>query len=172
MYYNMIKTEKNISIALNQLASNNKLIFYFFRIFTFTGEWWMYVLYAVITILIDFNIGIKAIKMGLVAYGLHYPTYYIIKNTIKRNRPFVDNIDIKALVKPPDKYSLPSGHASGTFISSLITIHVFDGLNFLIVWPIIVSFSRVFLGVHYITDSLVGLILGYICYYIAYSIII
>ena len=33
-------------------------------------------------IAIQVAVGIKAIKMGLVAYGLHYPTYYIIKNTI------------------------------------------------------------------------------------------
>ena len=79
----MNRFEKNISYLLNNLAIKNKIIFYFFRVFTYTGEWWMYILYAVITILIDFNKGIDAIKIALIAYGLHYPIYFLIKNTTK-----------------------------------------------------------------------------------------
>jgi undecaprenyl-diphosphatase len=109
--------------------------------------------------------------MGLIAYGFQYPIYFLIKNTIKRDRPFEAHQNIKALVKPPDKYSLPSGHASGTMISALITMTIFEGLSFLIFWPIIVGLSRVFLGVHYLSDSLIGFLLGYACYYTAYLII-
>ena len=167
----MNRFEKYISLLLNKLAIKNKLIFYFFRIFTFTGEWWMYLLYAIISILIDIDKGLDAIKMGLIAYGFQYPIYFLIKNTIKRNRPFEAHQNIKALVKPPDKYSLPSGHASGTMISALITMTIFEGLSFLIFWPIIVGLSRVFLGVHYLSDSLIGFLLGYACYYTAYLII-
>ena len=167
----MNRFEKYISLLLNKLAIKNKLIFYFFRIFTFTGEWWMYILYAIISILIDTDKGLDAIKMGLIAYGFQYPIYFMIKNTIKRDRPFEAHQNIKALVKPPDKYSLPSGHASGTMISALITMNIFEGLSFLIFWPIIVGLSRVFLGVHYLSDSLIGFLLGYACYYTAYLII-
>ena len=167
----MNRFEKYISLLLNKLAIKNKLIFYFFRIFTFTGEWWMYLLYAIISILIDIDKGLDAIKMGLIAYGLQYPIYFLIKNTIKRNRPFEAHQSIKALVKPPDKYSLPSGHASGTMISTLIIMTIFEGVSFLIFWPIIVGLSRVFLGVHYLSDSLIGFLLGYACYYTAYLII-
>jgi len=167
----MNRFEKYISLLLNKLAIKNKLIFYFFRIFTFTGEWWMYLLYAIISILIDIDKGLDAIKMGLIAYGLQYPIYFLIKNTIKRNRPFEAHQNIKALVKPPDKYSLPSGHASGTMISTLIIMTIFEGVSFLIFWPIIVGLSRVFLGVHYLSDSLIGFLLGYACYYTAYLII-
>ena len=92
----MNKFEKNISLLLNKLAIKNKLIFYFFRIFTFTGEWWMYVLYAIISILIDFDKGLDAIKMGLIAYSFQYPIYFLIKNTIKRNRPFEEHQNINA----------------------------------------------------------------------------
>jgi len=126
----MNKFEKKISHLLNKLAIKNKSIFYFFRVFTYTGEWWMYILYAIITILIDFNKGVDAIKMALIAYGFHYPIYFLIKNTTKRNRPFEENKSIKALVKPPDKYSLPSGHAAGTCISALIIMSVFGKMNF------------------------------------------
>ena len=168
----MNRFEKNISHLLNKLAIKNKLIFYFFRVFTFTGEWWMYILYAIIIMLIDSNKGADVIKMGLIAFGLHYPIYFLIKNTTKRTRPFEEDKSIKALVKPPDKYSLPSGHTAGTCISALIIMSIFGDLNFLIVWPIIVGLSRVFLGVHYFSDSLIGLILGYVCYYAAHLILL
>ena len=167
----MVNFEKNITITLNNLAKKFKIIFYFFRIFTFTGEWWMYISYAVITILVNAEIGKDAIKLGLVAYGLHYPSYYVIKNLTKRQRPFEKYQEVKALVNPPDKYSLPSGHSSGTMISALITTSFFDGLNFLLFWPIIVGLSRVFLGVHFITDTILGLILGFTSFYIANIII-
>ena len=45
--------EKNICVALNNLASKNKVIFYMFRSVTYTGEWLMYVIYGVIITMID-----------------------------------------------------------------------------------------------------------------------
>tara|TARA_B100002051_G_scaffold224695_1_gene219775 strand:+ start:58 stop:564 length:507 start_codon:yes stop_codon:yes gene_type:complete len=167
----MIDFEKNITITLNNLAKEFKFIYYFFRIFTFTGEWWMYISYAIITVLINPEIGKDAIKLGLVAYGLHYPSYYVIKNLTKRQRPFEKYQEVKALVNPPDKYSLPSGHSSGTMISALITTSFFDGLSFLFFWPIIVGLSRVFLGVHFVSDTIIGLILGFSSFYIANTIV-
>ena len=167
----MINFEQNITITLNNLAKKFKLIYYFFRIFTFTGEWWMYISYAVITVLVNPEIGKDAIKLGLVAYGLHYPSYYVIKNITKRQRPFEKYQEVKALVNPPDKYSLPSGHSSGTMISALITTSFFDGLTFLFFWPVIVGLSRVFLGVHFISDTILGLILGFVSFYIANTIV-
>ena len=166
----MINIDKNIIITLNNLAKKFKLI-YFFRAFTFTGEWWMYISYAVITVLVNPEIGKDAIKLGLVAYGLHYPSYYVIKNITKRQRPFEKYQEVKALVNPPDKYSLPSGHSSGTMISALITTSFFDGLTFLFFWPVIVGLSRVFLGVHFVSDTILGLILGFVSFYIANTII-
>ena len=167
----MMNFEKNITITLNNLAKKFEIIFYFFRIFTFTGEWWMYISYAVITVLVNPEIGKDAIKLGLVAYGLHYPSYYVIKNITKRQRPFEKYKEVKALVNPPDKYSLPSGHSSGTMISALITTSFFDGLSFLFFWPVIVGLSRVFLGVHFVSDTILGLILGFVSFYIANTII-
>ena len=167
----MKNLEINFCASVNNLTKNNKVIFYIFRIVTFTGEWWMYIIYGIIIALIDYNIAYKALKIGLVAYSMHYPIYFLIKNISKRNRPFVNHENIKALVKPPDKYSLPSGHSSASTISALIIITVFQNINFLILWPILVGLSRICLGVHYPSDSIIGFLLGYVCYYLSISII-
>tara|TARA_Y100001960_G_C14583731_1_gene782093 strand:- start:127 stop:633 length:507 start_codon:yes stop_codon:yes gene_type:complete len=164
--------EKSICIALNNLASNNKVIFYIFRSITYTGEWWMYVVYGIIITIIDYHKGYEALQMGLIAYGMHYPIYFLIKNMSKRNRPFEKYENINALVKPPDKYSLPSGHSSASTISALIIISVFGSMELLIIWPITVGLSRVVLGMHYPSDSIIGVILGYMCYYVSALILI
>ena len=143
------------------------MIFYMFRSITYTGEWWMYVIYGIIITMIDYNKGYEALQMGLIAYGIHYPIYFLIKNISKRNRPFEKYQNINALVKPPDKYSLPSGHSSASTISALIIISVFGSMELLIIWPITVGLSRVVLGMHYPSDSIIGIILGYMCYYVS-----
>ena len=166
--------EIKISLYCNRLTSNNKFIFYFNRIITSTADWWMYLIYAILLlIIIDYNIAINAIILGSIAYAYHYPIYYIIKNTTKRNRPFnQDGTNIKCLVKPPDKYSMPSGHTSGITITILTMFHYFPDFKILLIWPLLIALSRIFLGVHYPSDTIIGFMLGYLCYYIAHLILI
>ena len=166
----MHKLELHISTSLNRLAINYKSIFYFFRIITFTAEWWMYIAYATLLLIIDYNSAKQPIQMGLIAYSMHYPLYYTIKNIIKRKRPFDRYNYIKKFVVPPDKYSLPSGHASASIITALIIINFFPELTIIIIWPVLISISRIVLGVHYIGDTIIGLFLGYLCFYIAKTI--
>ena len=166
-YINHINNiELNISLYCNKLTLNNKFIFYFYRIITSTADWWMYLVYAILLLLItDYGIAIKAITYGSLAYFFHYPIYYIIKNTTKRKRPFDQKEnDIKCFVKPPDKYSMPSGHTSGITITTLTIIYYFPDTKILLIWPLLIGLSRIFLGVHYLSDTLIGFILGYFCY--------
>ena len=163
----MHKIELNISVRLNRLAKNYKSIFYLFRIITFTAEWWMYLFYATVLLIINYKNAVPPIQMGLIAYSIHYPIYYIIKNTLKRKRPFESYDYIKYFIKPPDKYSLPSGHASASTITTLIILYFFPNLYLIIAWPALVSISRIVLGLHYISDTMIGFLLGWICFYLA-----
>ena len=91
----------------------------------------------------------------------------ILKNIIKRPRPYISYDNIKLLIPPPSSYSFPSGHVS----SSFAVFGVFYFLNLRYKWPIfivafLISFSRIYLGVHYLTDILGGIILGGGVYYI------
>ena len=162
----MDKIDLNISTTLNRLAINYKSIFYFFRAITFTAEWWMYIGYALLLLMINHESAKEPIQMGIIAYSIHYPFYYVIKNVSKRKRPFERYEHIKKFIIPPDKYSLPSGHASASIITTLIILKFFPELNIIIIWPILASMSRIVLGVHYISDAIVGLFLGYVCFYI------
>src|SRR5690606_38617013 len=51
-----------------------------------------------------------------ISFGIELPTYKLIKNAVKRNRPFVTVNGIAHRVVPPDHFSFPSGHTAAAFV--------------------------------------------------------
>lgn len=84
-----------------------------------------------------------------------------LKPLIARVRPYeyVDNITL--LINTPTDYSFPSGHTFASFASaaSLFFFHKKEGV-FALVIASFISFSRLYLYVHFPTDVLFGIILG------------
>ncbi len=91
-----------------------------------------------------------------------------IKMIFGRNRPFESNKNINNLSKKPlESRSFPSGHAFISYVICKIILRNFKFDNDLIyllikILPYIVAVSRVYLGVHYPTDVIFGLIFGII----------
>jgi undecaprenyl-diphosphatase len=92
----------------------------------------------------------------------------LIKNTVQRIRPNNDE-EIKHLLRTlinPQSYSFMSGHATtSTFFSVYVILLLkahYKYIYFLILFPLIFAYSRLYLGVHYPIDIFVGILIGVI----------
>jgi undecaprenyl-diphosphatase len=95
------------------------------------------------------------------AVGLSVLFFKVVKNLVGRPRPFESWQGLTSLVPAPDKFSFPSGHTMTAFAVWAVLLHGAPGLGlpFLLI-ALLIGCSRVFLGMHYPTDVLVGALLG------------
>jgi membrane-associated phospholipid phosphatase len=93
-----------------------------------------------------------------ISYGL----MTIIKHVVKRRRPFVQNINIVPVYRAQST-SFPSGHAASTFATATALSMAYPKWYIItpaFLWAGTVSYSRMYLGVHYPTDVAAGIALG------------
>ncbi len=84
----------------------------------------------------------------------------ILKHMIKRGRPF-NTEDMELLIKAPLSYSFPSGHTSSSFAIYTVSKDILKKYkNYILFLAIGISFSRIYLFVHYPSDILGGIFLG------------
>ena len=91
----------------------------------------------------------------------------LIKHTVKRVRPCHDMDDEDKLMNNPRTfYSFPSGHTASSFAVTAVIISshcpAYVWIPILLV-SMTIGFSRVYLRVHYLTDVVVGMLLGTVC---------
>jgi len=87
---------------------------------------------------------------------------YLLKIIVARPRPNI-LLNIIPLVGSSG-FSFPSGHAAVTFSALPVMNKEYPQLKY--VWTtaaVLVALSRVYLGVHYLSDVIFGAVLGYCC---------
>ena len=91
-------------------------------------------------------------------------TNVIIKNWAARIRPYDFFNDLTLLIQKQDDFSFPSGHATNSFACAWVIFRMAKkryGVPTLIL-AILISLSRLYVGVHYPTDVLAGFVVGVI----------
>ncbi|MBN2874481.1 MAG: phosphatase PAP2 family protein [Spirochaetales bacterium] len=100
-------------------------------------------------------------RLGIVLLGSVFVNGWL-KQVFAQPRPF--DLDPSVGLSHESSYGLPSGHAQGTStLWGLLAAKIRKpwGLTLAIVIPLLVSFTRLYLGVHFPTDVALGLALGW-----------
>jgi undecaprenyl-diphosphatase len=120
--------------------------------------------YPLLPLLIYFFSPEKALGFllaGLIAFLFEIPAHLVIKNLVKRNRPFEVLANVNRRIIPADQFSFPSGHTAAAFAIATLVSMQFPALAMpVLIWASLVGLSRIYLGVHYPTDILAGIVIG------------
>jgi undecaprenyl-diphosphatase len=138
--------------------------------FSNSKVWIPLYIWIVIGLLRTFGIrtGLRYTLLILAAIGLSdYLTSGIMKPYFQRLRPCHDFLNEMNLVgNCGGKYGFASSHAANSFALFFSVYKIFDKKSFtiflLLAWAIIVSYSRIYLGVHFPLDVFVGAFFGII----------
>jgi undecaprenyl-diphosphatase len=112
---------------------------------------------------------IEAIAVVLIACCSVYLAGWVedwMKDFVARARPCRTIEGIRLILPCPKSYSMPSGHAIGSFAFAaplfyLTREHISVAWRlFPVVLAAMIAFSRIYLGVHYPTDVLAGALMG------------
>ena len=93
----------------------------------------------------------------------------IVKNIVQRPRPFVTFTDLQIIIPIPSEFSFPSGHTSSSFAAAAVFYrHLPKKLGIpSVILAGLIGFSRLYVGVHYPTDVIAGVLMGILLSYLA-----
>ena len=144
----------------------NPFLDWLMPVISLMGNGVLYIVLAVV--LLCFK---KTRKIGVVltlALLLEYTIVSIIlKPAVERPRPYTVNTLIQLLIEEPEDWSFPSGHTSAAF-TMIFALYFMKNRWWIpmAIFGVLISFSRMYLYVHYPTDILGGILVGLLCGYI------
>ncbi len=159
MFDLIINLDKKLVLDIVQ-SSSDGVITLVMKALTFMGNdglvWIM--LSLILFILKKKRIGFEV----LMALSFSYTLTEILKYMVERPRPFHVLSNIRLLIEPPSGTSFPSGHTATSFaVAMIICIHMPKKYGVLaLITACFMGFSRVYFGVHYPSDVLMGSVLG------------
>ncbi|MBE6485634.1 MAG: phosphatase PAP2 family protein [Methanosphaera stadtmanae] len=88
----------------------------------------------------------------------------LVKILVMRPRPYTELSNLVVLGLETD-YSFPSGHTSTSTAMAYLLSREYKKWIFMLI-PIVVAFTRLYIGVHYPSDVLGGFLLGFLITYL------
>ena len=142
----------------------HKLLHGFFLLITRTGNGLLYPLVPLFVWFIEPQSALPFFSAVMVSFALCLPAHVLAKKYIRRLRPYEAHPNVKPCFKCVERFSFPSGHSAHAMLMAMLLAYLFPTLTPLFPgWAFLVAASRVYLGVHYPTDTLAGLALGSLC---------
>lgn len=105
-------------------------------------------------------------KVGLMVGGSLLGSLFfnnmLIKNIVARPRPYRMLEELTILIPEPGEFSFPSGHTSSSFAAGVVLYLMLPkkyGIPAMVL-AFLIGISRLYVGVHYPTDVLGGMVMG------------
>ena len=128
---------------------------------TYSADSYYYLLLLTSIWVFHREVGAPLLLAAILSFAVEVPLQHVIKVLVRRNRPFERFKEIQFILPPPDRFSFPSGHTAGAFLLAILLSSFYPVLSLpLFVWAGGVGLSRIYLGVHYPSDVLAGVLLG------------
>jgi len=138
---------------------------YFWKSISFIGLPFIWAAIGIIFSFYDlYHVGLVILFASLSPFAVLFP----IQKAIKRRRPYDKHKALKPLTKETH-YSFPSGHAYYITVNGMALVFCYGGFySFLLMLglAVMVGISRIYLGVHYLTDVSASFFLGLFVAYI------
>lgn len=159
-----------IEIVKSVQSIANNFFDVFFRVVTYAGSFFAFLFVVLLFLLFcDKRYTIFMAISFVVFWGMSE----IAKLIIARPRPFAVSTDIIQKVSASN-FSMPSGHSFAvTFLIGMIVYYLFKNaksksvkiisVTVLPILGLLVGLSRIYLGVHFLTDVLAGFTYGIVC---------
>ncbi len=163
----MIETITNIDLSILQYVQEhirNDFMTPIWKFITHLGDGgWLWITLGVVllffkkTRLIGFSVLVSLLINAIF-------TNITLKDLIGRPRPYTVSNAIVPIIKLPSELSFPSGHTSSSFAAALVLLKLTPKKYGIpaVVLAALISLSRIYVGVHYPTDILGGIVVGII----------
>ncbi|HET7498479.1 MAG TPA: phosphatase PAP2 family protein [Candidatus Eisenbacteria bacterium] len=124
------------------------------------GEGWAVV--VLLILFVNLRQGLEAAVVALPAlWATMITVNVVLKPIFRRRRPFIAFVKARVIGTRPRDFSFPSGHAAAGFAGAvLLGMFLPRWAPLFYLFAIAVSFSRIYLGVHYPSDVLMGAFAG------------
>ena len=94
----------------------------------------------------------------------------LLKPLVARPRPFIVNAAVRLLIAAPKEFSFPSGHAQSSFAAASAIFFNKRKIGIVaLILAALISFSRLYLYLHYPSDVLAGAAIGFVLGGLAYN---
>ena len=171
MLETLLEYDKELFLFLNNLGGNTWDGFWLF----ITYKWNSIPVYLLLLVLLYRQVGLKGTLLGLIIVALMIlctdQLANLFKYGIQRPRPCFD-AEVNELMRQVrdscenrGKFGYFSAHAANSFsvaifFTSLLRSNRAQIGIFLVVWAIFISYSRIYIGVHFPFDVLTGVLIG------------